>query len=189
MKQNDFYEVDGCTDFIPVKLIKEHKHFTNTLEVELTGSGYKSFVPSIYSFPKVNEPQKVVVPKFVADFYESIKDDFEDKVYDLCLQFNRDNGELSSEFDGWFDCGKNEPIQTLVKMKLYGYEIEQEKLYTVEIPNPNLNAHVVLQKTGDGLVLVTVGNARWRGWESSKLTEAEIRKDFDFLWQFAKEVE
>ena len=140
---------------------------------------------------QIDETQKIVVPKFVADFYESIKDDFEDKVYDLCLQFNRDNGELSSELYGWFDCGKNEPIQTLVKMKLYGYEVEQEKLYTVEIPNPNLNAHVVLQKTGDGLVLVTVGNARWRGWESSKLTEAEIKQDFEWAWDvgFAKEVE
>lgn len=67
--------------------------------------------------------------------------------------------------------------------------VEQEKLYTVEIPNPNLNAHVVLQKTGVGIVLVTVGNARWRGWESSKLTESEIKQDFDFLWQFAKPVE
>ena len=138
---------------------------------------------------QIDEPQKIAVPKFVADFYESIKDDFEDKVYDLCLQFNRDNGELSSEVWRWFDCGKNKPIQTLVKMKLYGYEVEKQKLYTVEIPNPNLNAHVVLQKTGNGLVLVTVGNARWRGWADSKLTEAEIKQDFDFLWQWAKEVE
>ena len=67
--------------------------------------------------------------------------------------------------------------------------VKKEKLYTVEIPNPNLNAHVVLQKTGDGLVLVTVGNAGWAEWESSKLTEAEIKQDFDFLWKFAKPVE
>ena len=87
---------------------------------------------------KIDEPQKPVVPKFVANFYESIKDDFEDKVYGLCLQFDRDNGELSSELYEWFECGKNEPIQTLVKMKLYGYEVEKGKLYTVEIPNPNL---------------------------------------------------
>ena len=70
---------------------------------------------------QIDEPQKVTIPKFVADFYESIKDDFEDKVYDLCLQFNRDNGELSSEVWGWFGCGKKKPIETLVKMKLYGY--------------------------------------------------------------------
>ena len=189
MKQNEFYEVDGCTDFIPVKLIEEHKHMTNTLEVELTQTGYKTFVPIIYSFQKVNEPQKVVVPKFVADFYESIKDNFESKVYELCLQYYRGNGGLSSELKEWFTWGKNEPIQTLVKMKLYGYEIEQEKLYTVEIPNPNLNAHTVLQKTEKGVVLISVTNARWRGWESSKLTESEIKQDFDFLWQWAKEVE
>ena len=140
---------------------------------------------------QIEEPQKPVVPKFVADFYESIKDDFENKAYSLCLQYARGNGELSSEFDEWFTWGKNEPIQTLVKMKLYGYEIEQEKLYTVEIPNPNLNAHVVLQKTGDGLVLVTVGNAGWAEWESSKLTEVEIKQDFEWAWDagFAEEVE
>ena len=28
---------------------------------------------------------------------QAIEDDFESKVYDLCLQFNRDNAELSSE--------------------------------------------------------------------------------------------
>ena len=125
MKRNDFYEVDGCTDFIPVKLIEEHKHMTNTLKVELTETGYRTFVPHIYSFPKVDEPQKPVVPKFVADFYESIKDDFENKAYSLCLQYDRGNGELSSEFEEWFTWGKNEPIQTLVKMKLYGYEEEK----------------------------------------------------------------
>ena len=189
MKQNDFYEVDGCMDFIPVKLIEEYKHITNNLKVELTETGCRTFVPHIYSFKKINEPQKIAVPKFVADFYESIKDDFESKVYDLCLQFNREYGELSSEFKEWFTWGKNEPIQTLVKMNLYGYEVEKQKLYTVEIPNPNLNAHVVLQKTGDGLVLVTVGNAGWAEWESSKVTEAEIKQDFDFLLKFAKHVE
>jgi hypothetical protein len=71
---------------------------------------------------------------------------------------------------------------------LDGCAVEKEKLYTVEIPNPNLNAHVVLQKTEKGVVLVTVGNARWKGWESSKLTEAEIKKDFEWAWKWAKEV-
>lgn len=79
--------------------------------------------------------------------------------------------------------------ERLTNAILYGYEIEKKKLYTVEIPNPNLNAHTILQKTGAGIVLVTVGNARWKGWESSKLTEAEIKQDFDFLWPFAEEVE
>ena len=72
MKQNDVYEVDGCTDFIPVKLIKEHKHL-NLLEVASTESGYRAVVPHMYSFPKVNEPQKPVIPKFVAEWIEKVK--------------------------------------------------------------------------------------------------------------------
>ena len=31
----------------------------------------------------INKPEKPVVPQFVADLYESIKDDFEYKVYEL----------------------------------------------------------------------------------------------------------
>ena len=150
---------------------------------------YLSRKRTIELISQIHEPQKVTVPKFVANFYESIKDDFEDKVYDLCVQFNSDNGELSSEVWRWFECVKNEPIQTLVKMKLYGHEIEKEKLYTVEIPNPHLNAHTVLHKTEKGIAMVTVTNARWRGWADSKLTEAEIKQDFEWTFQFAKPVE
>ena len=143
----------------------------------------------------IDEPQKVVVPKFVADFYESIKDDFEDKVYDLCLQFNRDNGELSSEFDGWFDCGKNEPIQTLVKMKLYGYDVEKEKLYTVEIPNPNKTTEPIMYLSRDEEGKIFLNNwfllvgQNWKKHPHAHLTEAEIKRDFEWAWQFAKQVE
>ena len=179
MKQNDFYEVDGCTDFIPVKLIKEHKHVKNTLEVELTGSGYISFVPHMYSFPKVNEPQKVTVPKFVAEWIEELKKSHSNLAWVWQVYPNE------TKIKNWLESN----TEKFMRAWLDGYEIEQEKLYTVEIPNPNLNAHVVLQKTGEGIVLVTVGNARWRGWESSKLTESEIKKDFEWAWQWAKEVE
>ena len=149
---------------------------------------------AIHIINQIDEPQKVTVPKFVADFYESIKDDFENKVYDLCLQFNRDNGKLSSEVCGWFVFEKNEPIQTLVKMKLYGYEIEKEKLYTVEIPNPNIigNEHTVLAKNGfKKIVMVRVYGDNWRTAKGYHLTESEIKQDFEWAWDagFAKEVE
>ena len=139
---------------------------------------------------KTIEPQKVVIPKFVANFYESIKDDFEDKVYDLCVQFNSDNGELSSEVWGWFECVKNEPIQTLVKMKLYGYKVEQEKLYTVEIPNPNSAGGklVLFKQQSTGRLILDMLNPNINKPKYLHLTEAEIKQDFDFLWQFAKPV-
>ena len=141
---------------------------------------------------QIDEPKKPVVPKFVADFYESIKDDFENKAYSLCLQYGSGNGELSSEFEEWFTWGKNEPIQTLVKMKLYGYEIEKEKLYTLEIPNPNIigNERNVLMKNGfNQIVLVRALADTWRITKGYQLTESEIRKDFEWAFQFAKPVE
>ena len=86
MKQNDFYEVDGCIDFIPVKLIKEHKYL-NLLEVASTESGYRAVVPSIYSFPEPHEPQKPVVPKFVAENGEK-----------LLAKTGKNKGNLKADF-------------------------------------------------------------------------------------------
>ena len=139
---------------------------------------------------QIDEPQKPVVPKFVLDWVDNSREynfDFDEwfdyenqpsKVYDWLNLENKRQAELNAL-----------ALVTLIVNGANAVEVEREKMYTVEIPNPNLNAHVVLQKTGDGLVLVTVGNAGWAEWESSKLTEAEIKQDFDFLWQWAKPVE
>ena len=133
--------------------------------------------------------KKPVVPQYVADFYESIEDDFEDGVYGLCAQFYEEESELSDGLYWWFKHDDNKPIETLVKMKLYGYDVEKEKLYTVELPNPNAGGHVVLCKTSDGIVSITFASiARWRGGKNVQLTEAEIKKDFEWAWQFAEEV-
>ena len=140
---------------------------------------------------QIDEPQKVTIPKFVAEWIGYCR--FKgftllgalDPVSELGVGLVTSLTEELRKGKDWAQ--RNQ--ETFTRAWLYGYEIEQEKLYTVEIPNPNLNAHVVLQKTRDGLVLVTVGNAGWAEWESSKLTEAEIKQDFEWAWQFAKEVE
>ena len=77
---------------------------------------------------------------------------------------------------------------------LDGYEVEKEKLYTVEIPNPvitdNSDSVTVLVKTDLGVVLTDVVNYIGRKQESAyQLTESEIKQDFEWAWQLAKEVE
>ena len=124
MKQNNFYEVDGCTDFIPVKLIEEHKHMTNTLEVELTQTGYKTFVPIIYSFPKANEPQKPVVPKFVAEWIEELKKSHSNLAWVWQVYPNE------PKVKNWLESN----TEKFMRAWLDGFEIEQEQLYTVEFP-------------------------------------------------------
>ena len=81
---------------------------------------------------ELDEPEKPVVPQFVADFYESIKDDFEYKVYELCLQYKHRGDELPQGVAWWFGDSRNKPIETLVMMHKFGYEVEEEKLYTVK---------------------------------------------------------
>ncbi|HEM3698927.1 TPA: DUF1642 domain-containing protein [Streptococcus suis] len=136
---------------------------------------------------KLHEPQKVTVPKFIADWIEYCKR------CNLDLQMTLSRLDDDREVGDWAydenDDLVSEKVDMIARAWLSGYEIEQEKLYTIEIPNPNINAHAVLQKIGKGLALIMVTNARWKGWESSKLTESEIKQDFDFLWQLAKEVE
>ena len=184
MKQNEFYEVDGCTDFIPVKLIEEHKHMTNTLEVELTQTGYKTFVPIICSFPKPHEPQKVIIPKFVAEWIEECKS----KGVYLCAAMSNDDNKTFY----WLDTKEKQDI--FARAWLDGYTIEQEKLYTVEIPNPNRTTEPIIYLSRDerGKIFLNswflLGGQNWKKHHHSHLAESEIKQDFDFLWQFAKEV-
>lgn len=77
---------------------------------------------------QLDELEKPVVPQFVADFYESIKDNFETKLYNYFVEFYNGWEDSNSDFDHWFNSSA-EPIQTLVKMKLFGYVVKEEKLY------------------------------------------------------------
>lgn len=102
---------------------------------------------------QLDEPEKPVVPQFVADWYESIKDDFEYNLYKLCTDFREQ--KLRADLNGWFSNDNNKPIETLVLMHKFGYEVEKEKLYTVEIPNPNrADVSLVLGLYNDGKVAI-----------------------------------
>lgn len=134
---------------------------------------------------QLDEPEKPVVPQFVADWYEKNKNDFEFSVQCLCVH----GCDPVRQIDTWFDSVDNKPIETLVMMHKFGYEIEKEKLYTVEIPNPNAGGHVVLCKTSDGIASIAfTGMARWQGCKNFQLTEAEIKEDFAWAFRWAKEV-
>lgn len=138
---------------------------------------------------QIDEPEKPVVPQFVADWYEKNEYSLERNIYTLCIRsYQRELPK--EEFSKWFDDARNKAIETLVKMKLYGYEVEKEKLYTVEIPNPNVFICLVLCKDCDGKLFVATfsGGDCWETFGKCKLTESEIKKDFEWAWQFAKEV-
>ena len=79
---------------------------------------------------QLDEPEKVKVKQFVADWYEEHKDEFEYNVWDW-LSSKSELGKIDSKFAFWLNDVDNTPIQTLVNMHQFGYEVEEEKRYTV----------------------------------------------------------
>ena len=82
---------------------------------------------------QIDESQKVVVPQFVAEWIEKTK-----KIYNLygAMGHIKDNS-APSEIMKWFSTNPTLTGEILARAWLDGYEVEKEKLYTVDIPNPN----------------------------------------------------
>ena len=131
---------------------------------------------------------KPVVPQFVADWYEAHKDNFEYSVQCLCVHCP----DQVRQIDTWFDDDSNKPIETLVMMHKFGYGVKKEKLYTVELPNPNGFGLIILRRNEEGKIYISfnIPNLeKWRSDENAQLTESEIKEDFDWTFRFAEEVE
>ena len=75
---------------------------------------------------QINEPQKPVVPKFVADWIETHK---------RCMPFlsHLFTDNLDEELKEWLDFSDNQNL--MAKAWLDGYDVEKEKLYEVIIPH------------------------------------------------------
>lgn len=139
---------------------------------------------------QIDEPEKPVVPQFVADWYVDHKAGFELHLSYLCINAQRYPERVDRKVLNWYNNLENEPIRTLVNMHKFGYEVEKEKLYTVELPNPNGGTHLVLCKDCDGkLFIETFFIDDWETFGKCKLTESEIKKDFEWAWEFAEEVD
>lgn len=81
---------------------------------------------------QLDEPQEVTVPQFVADWYEECKDNLE---YNLWSYIYNWGTKEECDFKNWLDLGRNNPIQTLINMHQFGYEVEKEKRYIVKFKN------------------------------------------------------
>lgn len=94
---------------------------------------------------QLDEPEKVTIPQFVADWYEENKNNFEKNIYDCIVGW----GIHSNEIREWIR--ENKSFQTLVNMHQFGYEVEKEKRYLVKAKGVYLNSCLVFDK----------GNKKW----------------------------
>lgn len=86
---------------------------------------------------ELDEPQKVTVPQFVADQYEEYNFDLEFNIWDWIKYTQEEEKIKNRQFTEWLGNSENDPVETLVKMKLFGYDVEEEKRYLVKVKGVN----------------------------------------------------
>lgn len=104
------------------------------------GANFKTKVYDglIKDLKQLDEPQKPVVPQFVANWYEEHKDDFEGELFRCidCIPGLYDEEELN-DFEEWVVDSETKPFQILVNMHQFGYTVEKEKRYLVKLKGIN----------------------------------------------------
>lgn len=146
---------------------------------------------------KLDQP-KPVVPYFVAEWIEDHKGDYskwdEEARADFVFRAINDLFRFGEGLSFW-DFTINEKISEwttknayeFITAILFGHTVEKEKLYTVEIPNRN-GLRMGICRAINGICVVPIRYDDWDKKTQFQLTEAEIRKDFDWAFRWVKEV-
>lgn len=111
------------------ELIKKYKRLEGVWDAPGAETARQIFLQDL---EQLDEPQKVVVPQFVADWYEKHKDDLEYDIWEYILHWGK---QQKSEFYEWMNHASNKPFQTLINMHQFGYEVEKEPKYIVKLKN------------------------------------------------------
>lgn len=70
--------------------------------------------------------------EFVADWYEEHKEELEFNIWDW-IKYTQEEKIRNRRVTEWLAQCENAPVETLIKMKLFGYEAEKEKRYLVRL--------------------------------------------------------
>lgn len=133
---------------------------------------------------QLDEPEKPVIPQFVADWIESQ----DDPIYEMCVNYdmwgvNGDDGStrFTSEIAEWFDDTLN--VENYYRACIDGYKVTKEKKYYVDLDA----AAYVAKWNGNNQVGIYTDAISGSDEYELHLTEKEI-KDFDKrFWAFAEE--
>lgn len=110
------------------ELIKKLEELKESSKIPYSIVSNLSINSAISLAKQLDEPKKVIVPKFVAEWYEGNKHALDLAIFTQIRMLDGNSYPHESEFDCWLDQSKNNPIETLIRMK-DGYEVEKVPLY------------------------------------------------------------
>lgn len=127
--------------------------------------------------------EQVELPRFVGEWVDTL---------DEHGLFGIDYDKVDQSIWDWVYENYDYNVKKLHSAYIYGYKVLKEKLYTVEIPNPNAkgtNKIFLCKADNTGKVYICKGNFNPKKNKNLWLTEEEIKEDFDWAWQFREEVD
>ena len=97
--------------------------------------------------------ESIVVDKFIVDWYDKYEYNLEYKIWEWLRCPERGEG-INKQFYLWLNNCDNKPVETLVKMELYGYKVKEEIKYNVKV----VETKQILYKSDEGAKFVDVYN-------------------------------
>ena len=154
------------------ELIEKYKSYEGKWNAKRAELARQIFLEDL---KQLDEPRKVKVKQFVADWYEENKDDFEGNLYRCPHNIpSTFDGAKLNEFERWFLNASTKPFQTLVNMHQFGYEVDEEKRYLVKI---KASGQYIMNNPDENAVFFYSSRAY------SKLTRKEL-EEAGFGWVF-----
>lgn len=127
--------------------------------------------------------EKPVVPKCVADWYEEHKDILNEAIWEYLV--NWDDAD-HNDFKRWmYKSYENGAIQTLVNMHQFGYEVEEEKRYTVRV-NAILGQYLERYYLDNEILTPQFKRTQYAEDEAPSFTRKEL-ENAGFGWIFSCE--
>lgn len=152
------------------------------IKVYQNGTGWVPSGFAINILDQLEQPKKVV-PQLIFDVIESFDEDVE--------YLHEHLNHQSDEVREWLTHNERDFYEAWLAYP--NITVEKEKLYTVEIPNPHEKqlSFVLMRKPGGNISINVVHSSNLDLLKTDndlQLTEKEIKKDFDWAWQWKKEV-
>lgn len=122
--------------------------------------------------------EKPVVPQYVADWYEVNKEYLDYNIWEFVKHWDM---QPEDEFKKWMNDDDKKPIITLVNMRQFGYEVDEEARYTVRVKGVDGYGRYLNRNLDNQYWFLASDNET--GSYRTKHTRKEL-EDADFGWVF-----